>query len=228
MDLKTLDKLTAYKIPYICMVFESRQKENLTATQKALLEFIQGFWEANAFAPSYREIQKHFGYKAVGTVQDHVEALIQKGALQKSYSSHSKKARALMPRGTQTIPGKRIPVFGEIAAGSPREALQTELGSLVIGEEMASRNSFALRVVGHSMVDIGIYEGDYVIVDPSLKIRSGDIVVALLDGETTVKRYLEKNGKIYLVPENKNLKPLEVQSDHFQIQGKVTGLQRKF
>lgn len=200
----------------------------LTPAQKALLDFIQSFWETNGFAPSYREIQKHFGYKAVGTVQDHVQALIQKGALQKSYGSQSKKARALLPRGPQIIPGKRIPVFGEIAAGGPREALQTELGSLVIGEEMASRNSFALRVVGNSMVDIGIYEGDYVIVDPALKIRTGDIVVALLEGETTVKRYVEKNGKIYLVPENKTLKPIEVQSENFQIQGKVTGLQRKF
>jgi len=210
------------------MVFESRQKRELTSVQQALLEFIQTYWGLNGFAPSYREIQKHFGYKAVGTVQDHVQALIQKGALQKSYGSQSKKARALLPRGPQTIPGKRIPVFGEIAAGGPREAFQTELASLVIGEEMASPQCFGLRVVGNSMVDAGIFEGDYVIVDPSQKIRSGDIVVALLEGETTVKRYVEKNGKIYLVPENIHLKPIEIQSERFEIQGKVTGLQRKF
>jgi len=193
-----------------------------------LLEFIKRYSQENGFPPSYREIQKHFGYKAVGTVQDHVRALIQKGALQKSYGQNSKKARALIPSGPKPSSGKSIPIFGEIAAGGPREAIQTELGNLVIGEDLASGDCFALRVVGNSMIDIGIFEGDFVIVDRTQKVKNGDIIVALLEGETTVKRYRETKGKILLIPENRTLKPIEVTTEDFQIQGKVTGLQRKF
>jgi len=214
------------------MVNESSKKPSLTENQKALLDFITAYQEENGFSPSYREIQKHFGYKAVGTVQDHVRALIQKGALQKSYGQSSKKAKALVPASLNssrtTRLAKRISVFGEIAAGGPRESLQTKLGSLVVGDEWASRDCFALRVVGNSMVDIGMFEGDYVIVEKKEKVQSGDIVVALLEGETTVKRYQEKSGKVWLIPENAQLKPIEVKSDDFQIQGKVIGLQRKF
>lgn len=210
------------------MVIESRAKTSLTQNQALLLEFIKTYSQTHGFPPSYREIQKHFGYKAVGTVQDHVRALIQKGVLQKSYGQNSKKARALVPSGAKPSLGKTIPIFGEIAAGGPREALQTELGSLVVGEEFTSDDCFALRVVGNSMIDIGIFEGDFVIVDKTKKIKTGDIVVALLDGETTVKRYQERGGKIFLIPENRNMKPIEVKTENFQIQGKVTGLQRKF
>ncbi|MFM8270163.1 MAG: transcriptional repressor LexA, partial [Pseudomonadota bacterium] len=180
------------------MVNESRPKIPLTQNQASLLEFIKSYAQVNGFPPSYREIQRHFGYKAVGTVQDHVRALIQKGALQKSYGQTSKKARALIPSGSKSAVGKTVPVFGEIAAGGPRESIQTELGSLVIGEDLASDDCFALRVVGNSMIDIGIFEGDFVIVDKTQKVKSGDIVVALVDGETTVKRYREKSGKIFL------------------------------
>lgn len=210
------------------MVNESRTKIPLTESQSLLLEFIKAYSQENGFPPSYREIQKHFGYKAVGTVQDHVRALIQKGALQKSYGQNPKRARALVLSGIKPAPGKNIPIYGEIAAGGPRESVQTELGNLVVGEDLASGDSFALRVVGNSMVDIGIFEGDFVIVDKTKKVKNGDIVVALVDGETTVKRYQEKNGKIFLVPENRSMKPIEIKNERFQIQGKVTGLQRKF
>jgi repressor LexA len=207
---------------------ESRAKIPLTQNQAHLLEFIKTYSQENGFPPSYREIQRHFGYKAVGTVQDHVRALIQKGALQKSYGQNSKKARALIPSGPKPSSGKSIPIFGEIAAGGPREAIQTELGNLVIGDDLASGDCFALRVVGNSMIDIGIFEGDFVIVDRTQKVKNGDIIVALLEGETTVKRYRETKDKILLIPENRTLKPIEVTTEDFQIQGKVTGLQRKF
>jgi len=210
------------------MDHESRAKIPLTQNQAQLLEFIKTYSQENGFPPSYREIQRHFGYKAVGTVQDHVRALVQKGALQKSYGQNSKKARALIPSGPKPSSGKAIPIFGEIAAGGPRESIPTELGNLIIGDDLASGDCFALRVVGNSMIDIGIFEGDFVIVDRAQKIKNGDIIVALLDGETTVKRYRETKGKIFLIPENRTLKPIEVKTENFQIQGKVTGLQRKF
>lgn len=210
------------------MVNESRVKSELTENQSAVLRFIKAYFSENGVPPSYREIQKHFDYKSVGTVQDHVRALIKKGALEKSYGGNSKKAKALLPSGQKMGGVKRLPVYGEIAAGGPREGVQLELGTIAVGEELAAGECFALRVVGNSMIDAGIFEGDHVIVEKKAKIKNGDIVVALLNGETTVKRYQEKSGKIYLIPENATMAPIEVRGGNFEIQGKVTGLQRKF
>jgi|688.fasta_scaffold180381_2 repressor LexA len=209
------------------MVNESIAKSELTENQAAVLRFIKAYFAENGVPPSYREIQKHFDYKSVGTVQDHVRALIKKGALEKSYGSNSKKAKALLPSGQKMGGVKRLPVYGEIAAGGPREGVQLELGTIAVGEELAQGECFALRVVGNSMIDAGIFEGDHVIVEKKAKIKNGDIVVALLNGETTVKRYQQKSGKIYLIPENSTMKPIEV-TGNFEIQGKVTGLQRQF
>ncbi|NDD05928.1 MAG: repressor LexA, partial [Proteobacteria bacterium] len=192
------------------MVIESRNKNGLTQHQAAVLEFIQTYCRETGVSPSYREIQKHFNYKSVGTVQDHVRALIKKGMLEKTYGQNSTKARALLPRNQKRTMGKTLSVYGEIAAGGPREGVELELGTIVVAEEFAEGECFALRVVGNSMIEAGIFEGDYVIVKKSTKIKSGDIVVALIEGETTVKKYQEKNGKIYLVPENSSMKPIEV------------------
>jgi repressor LexA len=102
------------------------------------------------------------------------------------------------------------------------------LGNLILGYETSPENHFALRVVGNSMIEAGILEGDHVIVQKDASIRSGDIVVAVLQGEVTVKRFQKKKGKVFLVPENKTMSPIEVQTDEFYIQGKVVSLQRKF
>lgn len=196
---------------------------NLTESQALVLRFIQERLRENGVAPSYREIQEHFGYKAVGTVQDHVRALVKKGALEPGRG----KARALLPASHRVEGTKRIPIYGEIAAGTTRDAPQVELGALVVSESTASDPCFALRVVGDSMIDVGIFEGDFLIVERGARVRNGDIVVALLDGETTVKRYAEMRDGVYLVPENKRLRPIKVLGRDFHVQGKVVGLQRK-
>ena len=198
----------------------------LTPPQREILAFIEERCEQGQ-APSYREIQAHFGYKAVGTVQDHVKALIRKGLLEKP-SGEGRRARSLVPcRRSTPVGAKRLPIYGEIAAGPARDSVQLEIGSLVVGNDSARRSDFALRVVGDSMIGVGIFEGDYLIVERTPDARSGDIVVALLNGETTVKRYLEKKGRIFLVPENPRLKPIPVEGERFSIQGKVIGLQRQ-
>ncbi len=231
---KLLDKSSPVRIPYSCMVKRStdnsgnQQRQNdLTDTQAEILDFIRKTCELTSGSPSYREIQEHFGYKAIGTVQDHVKALLAKGYLEKG-TGKSRRARGLLPSGFRPEGVRQIPIYGEIAAGATRDSPQIELGSLTLPHSMLKGECFALRVVGDSMQDVGILEGDLLVVQKQNRARTGDIVVALLNRETTVKRYVESNGQIQLVPENKKMKPIPVTTEDFQIQGKVIGLQRRF
>ena len=196
-----------------------------TKAQAEILSYIRECCQRTGIAPSYREIQAHFGFRAIGTVQDHVKALLQKGWLEKN---GPRQARTLQPADHKREGLKHIPIYGEIAAGDPRDTPQIELGTLTVSEKDASDTTFALRVVGNCMCEAGILEGDHLIVERKAKVKSGDIVVALLDGETTVKRYVEKNGTVFLVPENRALSPIAVKGKHLEIQGKVVGLQRRF
>lgn len=205
------------------------RKEALTNSQEEILSYIKDTCTTRGAPPSYREIQEHFGFKAVGTVQGYIKALIRKGHLDDPKAEKGKrKARGLFPAGFRTQGTKRIPIYGEIAAGPLRETPQVELGSLLVSDESVKDPCFALRVVGDSMIDVGILEGDHLIVERGTRVRSGDIIVALVGGETTVKRYNETAQGIFLVPENKKMKPIKVTDKSFQVQGKVVGLQRKF
>lgn len=201
-------------------------KPLLTEAQALVLKYIKDRCRDTGISPSYREIQMHLGYKAIGTVQDHIKALRKKGMLA---SPDTKKgtARGLIPQGQRLEGVKALSIYGEVAAGTTREAEQTPLGTLYIPENFAKVTSFALRVAGNSMIEAGIFEGDYVIVERTSRVKEGDIIVALLDGETTVKRYSVRAGKIFLIPENRAMKPIPVESDRFEIQGRVVGLQRK-
>lgn len=197
----------------------------LTHSQKQVLDYIRTRCQTTGVAPSYREIQAHFGYRAVGTVQDHVRALVKKGFLEGA--RNRRPARGLIPKNYILQGAKRVPIYGEIAAGAVRPTEQLEIGTLLVPEDQAGGDCFGLRVRGDSMVDAGILEGDYLIVEPNTEIKNGDIVVALLENETTVKRYLKIENDVFLVPENKAMKPIRVQGT-FQIQGKVIGLQRQY
>lgn len=205
------------------------EKKPLTELQSKVFAFIKGYWDRFGRAPSYREIQKGFGFSAVGTVQDHVRGLIQRGYLENAVVRGKKRqTRTLVPVGYQWEGTLRIPIYGEIAAGAAREAEQLEFGSLVVSERMVQNPSFALKVVGNSMIDAGIFEGDMLVVQKETEIKNGDIVVALLDGETTVKRYEKRSDGVFLIPENRTMKPIAVKNSAFSIQGKVVGLQRTY
>lgn len=204
------------------------KNSQLTESQSAVLQFIKDFVRTQGMAPSYREIQSHFGYKAVGTVQDHVRALVEKGYLEKPVKKKQKRpARGLLPKGFSLTGIRKIPIFGEIAAGGPRTAEQLELGEVVIADDLVKGECFALRVVGDSMIDVGIFEGDHVIVEAGGRVKEGDIVAVLLEGETTVKRYSVKNGEVLLIPENRRMKPISTRGKSLEIQGRVVSLQRK-
>ncbi len=180
--------------------------------------------------PSYREMAKQLGVSAVGTIQDHIQALIRFGYIEK-------KGRTLRLSGHRQSPTINIPIVGEVAAGSMQDAFEVALGTLqvspnTIRNPKPSEAYFALKVRGESMIDIGIFEGDFLIVDKEAKTKSGDVVVAQHLNEATVKTILypkSKGDNILLIPQNSKMKPIPIKpSEDFNVLGKVVALQRYY
>ncbi|MEK7202595.1 MAG: transcriptional repressor LexA [Patescibacteria group bacterium] len=197
----------------------------LTPKQKHILDFIDKYLEVNGYAPSYREIADHFGFSSVATVAEHVDNLKLKGYLATGETGY----RSLKPievDESSAFMGFNIPLFGAIQAGKPIEAIKTS-ESLEIPRDMMSKNVFALKVKGDSMIDDGILEGDYVVIEPCNYPKNGDIVVALIDKDNvTLKRFYREKDHIRLQPANKKYQPIRVKK--VTIQGKVKGVIRKF
>lgn len=198
----------------------------LTPKQKQILEFIEKFIRENDYAPSYREIADYFGFSSVATVAEHVENLKQKGFLTNDESGYrSLKLVEIDEAGSQWL-GFTIPLLGGIQAGKPLEAVQTS-ETLEIPRDMMGKQVFALKVRGDSMVDDGILNGDYVVVEPCSSPKNGDIVVALIDKDNvTLKRFYREKDHIRLQPANRKYQPIRVK--RVFIQGRVKGVIRKF
>jgi repressor LexA len=189
----------------------------LTPKQQSILEFIQSAVEENHRSPSLREIGAHFGL-SVGTVQDQVEALRRKGFLEKE---------GMVARGLKLAAGfGQIPILGRVHAGPLHLALENVEGHLPAARGMSPSMHFALKVKGDSMIDAGILEGDRIIVRMQPVADEGDIVVARVDDETTVKRFKTRNGKKTLEPANPHYRPIV--DTPFEIIGVVVELRRHY
>jgi repressor LexA len=197
----------------------------LTDRQKDVLAFIQREQREQGVTPSTREIQKHFKLASQTSVMQYIAALEKKGFLDR----HARKARALITPG-QKVRIVDVPIYGQIPAGMAALAEQSIEGhvSLDFGSVNSSRaaDTFALRVRGESMIDAHILDGDIVILEDRKDARSGDIVAALIDGETTLKRYVTEHGRPYLKAENP-LFPDLVPAHELRIQGVMVSLVRK-
>ncbi|MGI8432749.1 MAG: transcriptional repressor LexA [Chthoniobacterales bacterium] len=197
----------------------------LTERQQEVLTFIQSEQREKGLTPSTREIQKHFGYASQTSVMQYLVVLERKGFLDR----HARKARALITP-VQKVRIMDIPIYGQIPAGMAGLTEQTIEGhvSLDLRTVNASKNAstFALRVRGDSMIDAHILDGDIVILEDRKDVQSGDIVAALIDGETTLKRYVTERGRPYLKAENP-LFPNLVPARELRIQGVMVSLVRK-
>jgi len=197
----------------------------LTDRQKDVLGFIESEQREKGITPSTREIQQHFGYASQTSVMQYIAVLERKGFLDR----HARKARALITP-QQKVRITEIPIYGHIPAGMATMAEQTAEGhvSLDTASVNASKNgrTFALRVRGDSMIDAHILDGDIVILEDRKDARSGDIVAALIDGETTLKRYVVERGRPYLKAENP-LFPDLLPARELVIQGVMISLVRK-
>jgi repressor LexA len=197
----------------------------LTERQRNILDFIQAEQREKGLTPSTREIQHHFRFASQTSVMQYLAALERKGFLNR----HARKARALITP-VQKVRIHDIPIYGQIPAGMATLTDQTIEGhvSLDMRSVNASKNgrTFALRVRGDSMIDAHIVDGDIVILEDRKDVQSGDIVAALIDGETTLKRYVVERGRPYLKAENSrypNLTPAR----ELRIQGVMVSLVRK-
>lgn len=194
----------------------------LTKRQKEILDYIRQYIESHEYAPSYREIATHFGFSSVSTVAEHIEALKHKGHL----DSENNMARSIQLTPAFEPTSYPVPLLGAIAAGKPIEAMRTA-ETIDIPKDMMARNVFALKVRGDSMIDDGILDGDYVIIEQTENPKNGDIVVALVDNSSvTLKRFFREKDHIRLQPANGNYAP--IRTKRVVVQGKVRGVIRKF
>jgi repressor LexA len=209
--------------------------EPLTLRQQEVLGFLQCYMREEHTWPSFREIEAHFGFKSTNAVMGHLKALERKGYISR-VPGQARTFRITSELDEQSRPPEsldvvEIPVYGAIAAGFAEASMtQNEIGRIQIDARTAGiskvRRSFALRVRGESMVDAGIFDGDTVIVEQMLP-NDGNIVAALIDGETTLKRFVQKPGcSAYLKAENKSFPSLYPVAE-LVIQGVVKALVRQ-
>jgi repressor LexA len=208
-------------------------KQKLTERQQEILNFILQFRDENGYPPTLREIGRKFEISSTFGVKRHLDALVKKGYL--NIESNASRGISIIKDETLRIEEERnesfrkIPIVGRVAAGSPITAIENIEGSIVIDHSFMKKTEdcFALKVKGESMIDAGIFEGDLVIVVPRNDASNGDIIVAMLDDEVTVKAFERNKEKIRLLPKNDNFRPIEIEGNkEFRILGKVTGVVR--
>ncbi|MDT3696041.1 MAG: transcriptional repressor LexA [Ignavibacterium sp.] len=211
-------------------------KKKLTERQEKIFIFIQEYQQENGYPPTLREIGRKFDILSTFGVKRHLEALTKKGYLNilsnasRGISINKNEIESMEVINYQEVNNKfKIPIIGRVAAGSPITAEENVEGSIVIDPAFIKKDedSFALKVKGDSMIEAGIFEGDLVVISPKAPVKNGDMIVARLEDEVTVKIYENKSNIIKLIPQNKSYQPIIVKNkNEFSIVGKVTGVIR--
>jgi len=199
--------------------------KEITKRQKEIFEFIQEFVEFNSYPPTYREIGKHFEIASTFGVKRHIDALIKKGFLLNGNNT-SRTIKII-----DNIGKPLIPIIGRVAAGTPILAQENIEGTILVDPSLFKRGNemFGLRVKGDSMINAGILENDIVVVSSQKDARDGEIIIALIDDEATVKRLRRLKNSIELVPENEKYSPIRLNNnENFSIIGKVVGVYRTY
>ncbi len=203
----------------------------LTERQEQVLDFIRRHVQARGYPPSIREIGEQFKIRSTNGVRGILQALERKGEIRRS-PMLSRGIELTQPALKVSLPAMNtVPIVGRVAAGEPLLAEQNVEGVVAVDRDLLSGdNTFALRVKGDSMVGAGIFDGDLVFARPVPDLKRGDIVVAVIGDEATVKYYYPDNGHIRLEPANRFFGPIVVDraTPGFYIAGKVVGVFRKF
>jgi len=197
----------------------------VTPKQKQILDFLRTHIKKRGFAPTLEEICAHMGLGSVATVHKHLARLEAKGLIRRL--PHQSRALEVVERQAagRTV---RVPLLGRVAAGAPIEAIEDDDSVLLPEDMLGRRETFTLRVAGDSMIGEGILDGDLVVVESRPDAPDGATVVALVDGEATVKTLQRKRGKVHLVPANPRYQPIVARPESVEIRGVVIGLLRHY
>ncbi len=206
----------------------------LTKKQKLIYDFINDFQNKNGYPPTVRDICIGVGLRSTATVFTHLKNLEEKGVLNKSSSKNraisvvkESAINQVEPQDAKASDVFEIPLLGKVAAGSPILAVENIERTFPLPPDMATnQDMFMLRVQGESMINAGILNGDLIIVSRQPTAENGEMVVAMIDGEATVKTFYKENGYFRLQPENDAMEPIIV--TQLTILGKVVGLFRKY
>ena len=198
----------------------------LTRRQREILDYLKEFIDERGYAPSLDEIGGRFGLSSLATVHKHLMNLQEKGFIRRTWN-RSRSVELVQAR----IGGRAVdlPLLGHVAAGEPIEAVASAETVTVPEDLVGSRETYALRVRGSSMIDEQIRDGDLVIVENRRAARNGEMVVALLDGsDVTLKKFYREKGHVRLQPANDALAPIVAKPDAVQVQGVVIGVVRRY
>ncbi len=203
--------------------------KSISVRQRQILTCIQRHMDAHGYPPTVREIGTAVNLSSSSTVHAHLKSLEEQGHILRD---------AVLTRAIKLVPGHQdgesrpqnkpvtqMPIIGTVAAGKPRLAVEDVEDTFPLPSDFISGDGFMLRVVGDSMIEDGIHEGDLVVVRRQPTANNGETVVAMIDNEATVKRFYKEKARIRLQPANKRMKPMY--HDNVEIVGKVVGLVRQ-
>ncbi len=201
----------------------------LSEREQLILDYIKENILKNGYSPSIRDIKRDLDIKSTSTVHTYLEKLEKKGYIQKEGGKSRTLRVDSLVAGGEGAPRPMIPIIGKVTAGMPILALENHEGYIAYPFDkraVGGRQLFALRVTGTSMIEAGILDGDIVIVEQTRVAENGDIVVALIDDEATVKTFYKENGHFRLQPQNSTMAPIIV--EELVILGRVIGSLRTY
>ena len=197
-----------------------------TEKQQRILEVIREFTAERGYPPSVREIGERVGLSSSSTVQSHLKTLERRGLLKRDPTKPRALVAARDGEEPAAVPSVTLPIVGRVAAGVPITAAENLEDHFVLPSSWAPRGGgFVLRVKGDSMIDAAILDGDLIVVEQRPTAENGEIVVAMIDGEATVKRFYREHGRIRLQPENASMAP--IYADDVTIVGRVEAVIRR-
>ena len=202
----------------------------LSARQNQILFFIRQHVDAHGYPPTVREIGQAVNLSSSSTVHAHLKTLEEQGHILRD--PVLTRAIKLSPGSGESQRGSEkpivhVPIIGTVAAGKPRLAVEDVEDVFPLPQDFISGDGFMLKVVGDSMIEDGIHEGDYVVVRSQQTADNGETVVARIEGEATVKRFYKEKNRIRLQPANRRMKPIYPENNVVEIVGKVVGLVRR-
>jgi len=198
--------------------------------QREIINFISQYIQKNSTSPTLQEIADAMGLSSLATVHEHLQTLAKKGVI-KRFEGLVRGIEILDDKINTSLQGIELQVVGYIAAGRPIDAIENPIDTITVSSDLVSsvKRCYVLQVRGASMIQEGIFDGDYVVVQQQDTAKDGDIVVALLQGAfATLKTFYKEKDRIRLQPANDEMDPIYVHPKDIEIQGKVTGVIRKY